>query len=496
MNPSAGTPNSDSSTAPSAPSPNRDSHAPATVILGGGPCGLMAAWELARAGQPVIVLEAGEEPGGLCITVEREGWKFDLGGHRFIARNPDLVERILGLMGDEMLRSTRKSVILTEGQAFEYPLSARDVLKKVDPAYAARAVADYLLEATRQRLAPRPDVSFEDWVVHRFGRTLYVTFFGRYTEKLWGIPPSRLSSDWAAQRISLLNLSDVGWRLLGMKKGTPRTYALEYLYPKEGFGRLFTRMAEEITGLGGEIRCGSFAQEITLGNGQATAVRYRRGDRMETIPCSHVVSTIPLPGLLRAIGRMTPEVETHAASLKHRGLRFMNLLLDLPDVSENTWMYVPDPQYLMTRIQEPRRRSPFMAPPGKTSLMLEIPCDPGTPVWEMPDEPLRDRCLDDLNALGIDVRDKVLGCFSTRAAHAYPIYHLGYAESVRRLLDEVDRIPNLFTAGRQGLFRYIFTDTAMEMGLLAARACMGEARRESVFELDCQPGVLETYSIV
>jgi protoporphyrinogen oxidase len=467
-----------------------------TVVLGGGPCGLMAAWELARTGHPVVVLEAVERPGGLCITVERDGWKFDLGGHRFIARNPELVERIRSMMGDELLRSTRRSVILTGGQSYDYPLSARDLIGKVSPGYALRAAVDYLKESARQKRRQQPDLTFEDWVTHRFGHTLYETFFRRYTQKLWGIPPSTLSADWAAQRISLLNLSDVGWRLLGLKRDTPRTYAREYLYPRDGFGRLFTRMAEEVIQLGGEIRCGARASGIKLDRGKAVEVRYSTSDGEKSLPCSNVISTIPLPGLVRLMGRMTPELQRDASSLRYRGLRFLNVFLDREYVSENTWMYIPDPERVMTRIQEPKRRSPYMAPPGKTSLMLEIPCDPGDPLWEMPDDALLDRCMEDLDALGIPVRDDVLGCFSTRAAHAYPIYHLGYEGAVQRLLEAVHQVPNVQTAGRQGLFRYIFTDTAMEMGLLAARSCIGEERREAVFELDSPPGVLETYSVV
>ena len=223
------------------------------VILGGGACGMMAAWELCARGAQVTVLERERRPGGLCGTIEDGGFHFDLGGHRVISQNRELVARLEALLGDEFLRRVRSSVILNRGEQFRYPLQAGELLRKVPLTEAAAVWASYSREALRRRLRPEADASFEDWVVHRFGRALYDRFFGPYTEKLWGIAPTEISSDWAAQRISLLDLTDVLLRLLGLRQGGARTYAKRYLYPRRGIGQLFTRMAEEITALGGRI---------------------------------------------------------------------------------------------------------------------------------------------------------------------------------------------------------------------------------------------------
>jgi protoporphyrinogen oxidase len=223
------------------------------VILGGGPCGLSAAWELTAQGYQVILLEQDSKLGGLSSTTEAQGFRFDLGGHRFISPNQQLVDKVCALMQNDFLVQTRKSVIMLGGRKFTYPLSAREVFSTTGLQFGLYAFFDYLVHNAAHRLGRRSDPSFEAWVVNRFGRRLYDTFFGPYTEKLWGIPPQQLASDWAAQRISLLSLGDAFWRLFGIGKQTPRTYAKRYYYPKQGMGQLFERIGAAVVQQGGTI---------------------------------------------------------------------------------------------------------------------------------------------------------------------------------------------------------------------------------------------------
>lgn len=466
------------------------------VVLGGGPAGLAAAWDLVERGERVVVLERGEQLGGLCATHEYRGWRFDLGGHRFISGNAELVARVQALMGDELLRMERRSVIAMGERRIEYPLSWRGLWGNLPVPVMGKAVGAYAWEALLGRIRARPDVTFEDWVVHRFGRTLYDLFFRDYTAKLWGIPPTQLSADWAAQRISLLNLADVALRLMGLKGDLPRTYARAYLYPKLGIGQMFERVAEAVLAKGGEVITRATARGFRMRGRRIAAVRYEQDGQEQELPCDAVIATMPLPDLAWALGGKRPELEEAACRLRYRGVRFLNLLLDMPDVSENTWIYVPQKECLMTRIQEPRRRSPFMAPPGKSSLMLEIPASPGDPVWRMTRDELLERGLQELEMLGVHVRDRVLDAFVVSTAHAYPIYTLDYQANRHRLLEFVGECPNLIPVGRQGLFRYIFTDTAMEMGTLAARWATDGGDREAIYDLDWQPSLKEIQSVI
>ena len=216
------------------------------VILGGGPCGLSAAWELSKNRKNVVVIEAQSSPGGLWKTMRYNGFNFDLGGHRLISKNDELLNKVSELMGDELLVSERVSAIRLNGREFQYPLSAGDILRQADVRFLSGCLIDYAYQSIYQKIRRSPDTSFEDWVINRFGKKLYNTFFKDYTSKLWGIPPDKLSSDWAAERISLLNLWDVVLRLCGLGKDTPRTYTRNFFYPKQGIGQIFEYIAVEI----------------------------------------------------------------------------------------------------------------------------------------------------------------------------------------------------------------------------------------------------------
>lgn len=464
------------------------------VVLGGGPCGLSAAWELSGKGYDVTVLEKNSGVGGLCMTREYLGYRFDLGGHRFISANKALVGRVRRMMGDELLTAERKSVILQKGKTFQYPLCARDLFTKIGFRTGLRAFLSYIKGMVAAGVLQKKDVSFDDWVTHRFGRILYELFFGPYTEKVWGISPKLISSDWASQRISLLNLSEVFFRLMRLKRGTPRTYARTYFYPRKGIGQIFDVMGSVIQQNGGRIVLNADVSDVEVSDGKVKKIRYKyQGSRRE-IDCDAVVSTIPLPDLIKTFPvDLVKEVKQHANSLTYRAIRFMNIFVDLPDVSGNTWMYVSEKKYVMTRIQEPKRRSPFNAPDGKTSLMLEIPCNANDALWNCDDAELFERCLADLCELGIDVRGKVTGYFTSRVSHGYPVYKLDYRRHQEKLLSFLEQFENLIACGRQGAFRYIFMDTAMEMGIAAAQRLVYENpyNKEQIPFMRSEAGLLE-----
>ncbi len=469
------------------------------LVLGGGPCGLSAAWELSDRGIPARVIEREAKPGGLCATVEQAGWRFDLGGHRFITGNQELQRRVLGLMGDIFVEAERRSVVLAGGRRFRYPLEAADLAKNLGVLEGARALSGWGWQVLRRPWAPNEDHTFEGWVTARFGRPIYDRFFGPYTEKLWGIRPSEISGDWASQRISLLNLGDVALRLAGLRRTSVRTYARRYLYPRLGMGQMFGALASHLETQGVRLDLATAVDGFERRrDGRVGAVRIRRGDRVEEVACSAVISTIPLATLVR---QLRPErdrrVEASAARLRFRALRFLNIRLDLPEVSENTWIYVSDPGVPMSRIQEPRNRSPEMAPKGCSSVMLEIPCDVGDRTWSASDDEILPEMLGHLRGLGFDIERHVLGAFSSRVEHGYPIYHLDYRRDCEALLGELASFENVWTAGRQGLFRYIFMDAAMEMGIEAARQVAGTVRadRARIYGHRSEATLLETQAL-
>jgi protoporphyrinogen oxidase len=462
------------------------------LVLGGGPSGLACAWELARAGRSVTVLEREPRAGGLCATLERDGWRFDLGGHRFVSSNAELARRVRELLGGDLLEQERRSVVLHSGRTFRYPLEAGDLVRSLGVRENVRAFAGYVAARVRQRVTPSPDRTFEDWVRARFGAPLYDKFFGPYTEKLWGIPAREISSEWAAQRIGLLHLGDAALRMMGLRREAIRTYARRYFYPRLGMGQLFDRLAEETTRLGARIVLGAEVVGLVTSGKRVTHVRALVDGRSTTFPCSSVYATIPLGDVAKQLGGDAPPSE-----LAFRAIRFVNIMLRRREVSPNTWMYVADPRYTITRIQEPRHRSPDMSPPGTTSLMLEIPCAEGDDVWCGDDAELVEMALRELAALGFDVRADVVGSFSFRVPHGYPIYRVGYEADRDRLLAHVARWDNLALGGRQGLFRYIFLDAAMEMGELAARQILrgGAVDTDAIDRVRRERVLLETRAL-
>ncbi len=450
------------------------------VILGGGPAGMSAAWRLAQAGGRIILLEKENQVGGLCRTTEYKGFRFDLGGHRFISQDAQLVEAIKILMGEELLIVRRKSVVRAMGKEFMYPLAPLDLFRKMN----LRHLAACLLDCFTLLYRPSSDTekhsqnetSLEDWLLTKFGQTLYKLFFEGYTTKLWGVHPKELSSDWAMARIPLMDLWNTLLRLFYLQNKPKGQFATQFLYPKGGIGQIFEHMEKEVRLRGGEILLGNKVTKILLEGHKirAAVIEPCQGRKtQEIVEGDTFISTLPLPELINCLDPPPPhEILSASQRLQFRGLRFLNLLIDRPAVGKNTWTYVPEEAYIMTRIQEPRLRSPFNAPEGKTSLILEIPCDYGDTVWTMEERALTDRCLKDLSQLGIDIDPYILDIFSTWAPQAYPVYELGYKGFRDKSLSFLEGISNLVTCGRGGLFRYLFMDQSIKSGLNAAESLL------------------------
>jgi protoporphyrinogen oxidase len=452
------------------------------VVLGGGPAGLSAAWKLARGGFDLELIELESQVGGLCRTIKHGDFYFDLGGHRFLTQDKTVFDEIKGLMKDDIVVRPRKSVIRLKGKFFDYPLGAKDLLKKMNPLITAKCFIDYLITMVINKINPKQDLSLQDWITHRFGKSLYDIYFGPYSEKLWGMSPTQISADWAAQRISLLNLWDVFLRLLGKKVDAPKTYAEEYLYPKQGIGMISDRQADEIRKFKGKIHLKSRVSKIAIKDNQIQSVHFETNGSKHKIDPDYVINTIPLPDFVRMIDPL-PEnniIET-SKKMKFRGLRFLNIKLNREQVSDNNWIYIPERQYLFFRIQEPKNWSPYNVPAGKTSLILEIASDKGDDIWDKPDEEILKRCVKDLKALGLDIEKDIIECFSTRAPYSYPIYDLDYKEKIKVIVDYLDKYENLISCGRQGLYRYNNMDHSIKMGFLAADHLLSDIPKSKVY---------------
>ena len=446
------------------------------IVLGAGPCGLSTAWSLSQQDYQVTIIEKEELVGGLCQTINYQGFRFDLGGHRFISEDTELVGAILQLLNDDLLLRQRKSVIKFQGQELSYPLTFMDLVKKLSVGLLARVLREYLRKRTFA-LSHNPldaiSSSLEEWLIRHYGTTLYKLFFQPYSTKLWGIPPEEMTPDWAGERIPPLRLTSIFLRPF-RKKDSFRHYASQYLYPKEGIGQIFQEMARQIKYHGGDIWLNSQVEKIYWEGSRVMAVEIKRDEKREILALDWLVVTIPLPTLINLLyPPLALGLRELAGQLRYRSLRFLNLLIDSPAISDNTWIYVPDRAFVISRIQEPRNRSPYNTPAGVTSLILEIPCSVGDQTWQADNLTLYQHCLNELSRLGIELKGKVMDYFFTQAEHAYPIYHLGYQSARQTLLAASNALENMLLLGRQGRFQYLFMDQVMCQGIEGARKIMG-----------------------
>ncbi len=453
------------------------------VILGAGLAGLTCALELARAGVKPTVLEREAIVGGLARSYSEDGFTYDLGPHRLLIHDADQVAEFQRLLGGELLHKERKSRIFLQGRFFHYPLQVGNAMFSMPPATTARILADYAWARGRGLLRPSADRSFEEWVESRFGRTLYEIFFKQYTEKAWGIPCSRISADWASQRISLLSLWDTLVKSLRKAGNQPRTYASSFYYPAQGgIGALCRAMAQEVESLGGQVLCGQAVTGINRKGQRISQVR--AGD--QKFACDELISTIPLNDLVKLNPRAVPAPVIQAAdSLRFRAIVFVYLFLNRPAIADDHWIYLPEEQFAGNRLSESVNFSINNAPAGKTVLCAEITCDVGDATWNTTDAVLAERVSADLQRMGFaDLHPAdIVDIRTHRAPEAYPIYDIGYQERVNTVLAYGESLSNFMAIGRNALFRYNNMDHSVEMGRRAAQALLDRQDRKSAAQV-------------
>jgi protoporphyrinogen oxidase len=449
------------------------------VVLGAGLAGLAAGHALARAGRGVKVLEQRPEVGGLARTVARGPFRFDLGGHRFLTRDREVERLVAGLLGPDCLTVGRRSQILLRGRTIDYPLSPLNALSGLGAGTALRIVLDRVVDGIVRRPGSRPAVSLEDWVVARFGRTLFDLYFKEYSEKVWGIGCDRISADWVARRIQGLSLgAAVRHAFLRRREGAPRTLTDRFLYPPRGIGTLAERLREEIV-RGNEVLCGVEVRRVRHRGCRVEAVEVRRGERAATVEGEAFVSTVPLPGLVRMLDPRPPAAVLGAAArLGFRDLVVVAVMLGRERATDQSWIYFPERRIPFGRIHEPTNWSARMAPAGATLLVAEQFCFRGDATWSASDAEIADRTLHHLEALRLARRRDVVDQAVVRVPGAYPLFEVGYREHLRTVLGYLGRFENLVPAGRGGTFAYHNMDHAMASGMGAAARILDPGRCE------------------
>jgi protoporphyrinogen oxidase len=453
----------EAATAPAAPPP--DGSSVGYAVLGGGPAGLTAGYVLARRGERGIVLEADGVVGGIAKTVRFNGYRFDLGGHRFFTKLKPVERLWEQILGADLLTRPRLSRIYFDGSFFSYPLKAQDLVRRLGLREAMTCALSYL-SSVRHR--GRTAESFEDWVTLRFGRRLYDVFFRSYSEKVWGIPGSEIRSQWAAQRIKNFSLGKAILSVLGLRREHVTTLIEEFRYPRLGPGQMWETLAQRLEESGVPVVLNHRCVGIRHDGGRAESVLVRSNGTQLEYEVDGVLSSIPLGELVRCLDPPAPaDVLAAADRLRYRDLVLVALMIDEEQPFPDNWIYLHDPGTRAGRVQNFGAWSADMVRPGTTCLGVEYFCFEGDEIWEMPQAEVVDLAKTELARIGLIDESKVFDGVKVLVPQAYPMYDFGYEEAVGVLRGYLERFKNIQTFGRNGLHRYNNQDHSMWTGILA-----------------------------
>ena len=449
------------------------------AIIGAGPAGLTAAYLLTKAGYGVTVIE--RDPtyvGGISRTVESDGFRFDIGGHRFFSKSKEVVDLWNEILPDGFIQRPRMSRIYYEGKFYSYPLRAFEALWNLGLWRSFLCMASF----ARWKLFPKRDArSFEDWTINQFGRKLFSIFFKTYTEKVWGMKCSAISADWAAQRIKGLSLGgavlDGLRRSLGLNKRpndgmATKTLLESFRYPRKGPGMMWEAARDFVVGRGNRVLMGHALKQLNFEQrtGRWRVAATDQLGKTVMITAKDVISSAPLRELAGRIHPL-PRATTQALDLKYRDFLTVALMVRSKDLFPDNWIYIHDAKVRVGRIQNFRSWSPEMVPdPALACVGLEYFCFEGDGLWSMADADLVALAKREMGILGLcDPRD-VEGGVVVRQDKAYPVYDESYRANVEALRSELEEAyPTLHLVGRNGMHRYNNQDHAMMTAMLTVR---------------------------
>jgi protoporphyrinogen oxidase len=447
------------------------------IIVGAGPAGLTAAYELCKAGVESVVVEKDTTVGGLARTIDFDGYRFDIGGHRFFTKVKPVEEMWSEVLGSDFIRRKRLSRIYYNKTFYYYPFRISNALLNLGIGNSILVLISYL----KSQLYPqRPELTFEQWVSNRFGKRLYEMFFKTYTEKVWGISCSEISADWASQRIKGLSLfTALRATLLNQKnnahENSIKTLIDSFHYPRHGPGMMWNEVKNRVKEGGGDVLLGADVERIYLSDNKVTGIEINKGGKNELISGTDYISSMPIRELIHKLNPPAPKpVIEAAASLNYRDFLSVILIINKKEVFQDNWIYIHDPNVRLGRIQNFKNWSPEMVPdPNKTCLGLEYFCFEGDGLWVMSDKDLIELGKTELASLGLADKSLFEKGTVVRMPKAYPVYDSTYLEYLEVIKQFLSTISNLQLVGRNGMHKYNNQDHSMLTAMLAVRNIFG-----------------------
>jgi len=459
------------------------------AIIGAGPAGLTAGYLLTKQGKTVAIIEKDQTyVGGISRTVEHEGYRFDIGGHRFFSKSKQVVDLWDEILPDDFIQRPRMSRIYYEGKFYSYPLRAFEALWNLGVWRSTLCMASYL----QYKLFPIKDVkSFEDWTTNQFGKKLYSIFFKTYTEKVWGMPCDEMSADWAAQRIKGLSLwgavTDGLKRSLGLNKKPNdgqevKTLLETFRYPRLGPGMMWDAARDKIKATGkGDVLMGHALEQLAAigpnDEGYNWSMTAQSADGKVQIRAKDAISSAPMRELSKRVHPL-PQSSIDASKLRYRDFLTVALMVKSEDLFPDNWIYIHDERVQVGRVQNFRSWSPEMIPDEDMACVgLEYFCFEGDGLWSSSDEDLVAQATREMEILGLCDPKKVVSGAVVRQEKAYPVYDDDYEANVQAMRAELEeKHPSLHLVGRNGMHRYNNQDHAMMTAMLTVENILAGKR--------------------
>ena len=443
------------------------------AILGAGPAGLGAAWQLAKRGKAdVTVFEQQDTVGGNAGSFELAGLPVDYGSHRLHPScNPAILEDLRAILGEDLLDRPRHGRIRLQNRWIHFPLKPQDLVLRLPVSFGTGVAFDALKKFVPHRNGNGRD-TFTTVLEKGLGATICRDFYFPYAEKIWGLPPVELSATQARRRVSAGSLGKMVKKVLSVVPGFKTPGAGRFFYPRNGFGQISQSIAEQAQGFGVKLQLNSMVRKIELG--EKHIVTFETNGGSESIEVDYVWSTIPLTVLAKIVEPSAPaEVIEASRKISYRAMVLIYIVLNQTQWTEFDAHYFPEADIKLSRLSEPKNYSASSEPADRTVLCGELPCTVNDEIWNSSDAELAEVVRDAVARCGLPIGSEILEVKTKRLPFAYPIYKEGF-EQYFKLQDEwASNLKRVLTFGRQGLFAHDNTHHALAMAY-AAVDCLGE----------------------
>ena len=443
------------------------------IIIGAGPAGLTAAYELSKHQKKVLILEKKENVGGLAETKVFDSYRYDIGPHRFFTKNKEVYQIFLDILGEDAVEVNRKTRILFKNKYFDYPLTPINALFGLGFIEATRIIISYIFSRSKDYLGISKVNNFEDWVINKFGRRLYKNFFKNYTEKVWGIDCKDIGADWAEQRIKGLSLSAaIKFALFPNSKSRPKSLVDKFYYPKYGAGMIWEKLESYLLSKQVEILKNSNVTDISWTDGEVNIKYIDSENNINTVSAKNLFFSNPLLQFIQISNNEVPDsVQIAANELRYRNHISVHVTIDQKLFDDN-WIYIHSPDLKMARIADFTNFSKFMAPDNLYPLTLEYFCYENEEFWKKNNDEIIKFGIYELKKI-FKADFNVVHAEVTRNKAAYPVIQTGFEEKINIIRTWISSINNITAIGRSGMFKYNNQDHAMATGLYASRNLLG-----------------------